>query len=114
MAQRIYTGLAGLPVVQNPHLELAKLYSKILRHLKTLPENSKYRIITHQLINERKTVVESTTNRDEIEKKIGGGLCEELIEQAKGELKLIEVMEKHRVWEPLVEKPPANQWKWPL
>lgn len=113
-SSRIYTGLAGLPVVKEPHKELLKLYKKLSRHLTALPEESKYRIVTEQLVKERRDIVESTSDREEIEKKINAGLCEELIEQAKHELHLVQVMKEHKPWEPLEEKPSPNQWKWPL
>lgn len=111
---RIYTGLAGLPVCKNPQKEILKYYSKILRGLKELPEESKYRTITEQLIKERKSIVESTEDPQEIEKRIGGGLCEEMIDQAKHELHLIHTMLDHKPWEPLEDRPPQNQWKWPV
>lgn len=111
---RIYTGIAGLPVVKEPHKELLKQYKKLLRHLAALPQESKYRIATEQIIKERKSIVESTSEPEEIEKRIGGGMCEELIDQAKYELHLVEVMKEYKPWEPLEEKPAANQWKWPL
>ncbi|ATY60763.1 NADH-ubiquinone oxidoreductase kDa subunit [Cordyceps militaris] len=46
----------------------------------------------------------------ELEQKIGAGLIEEIIEVAEGELKIIEVMEKAKVWEDLEEKPVEGQW----
>lgn len=112
--KRIFTGLAGLPVCVEPHRELTKYYGKILRALVKLPEQSEYRIATEKLISERKRIVESTPDPEEVERKIGAGLCEELIEQAKAELKLIATMERYKPWEPLEEKPSTQQWKWPL
>jgi len=46
----------------------------------------------------------------EIENQIGAGLIEEVIQVAEGELKLVEVMEKGKVWEDLEEKPVEGQW----
>ncbi|EFQ99937.1 hypothetical protein MGYG_02944 [Nannizzia gypsea CBS 118893] len=46
----------------------------------------------------------------EIENKIGGGLIEEVIQVAEGELKLVDEMVKSKVWEELVEKPKPGQW----
>ncbi|KAM3538986.1 hypothetical protein ARSEF1564_008102 [Beauveria bassiana] len=46
----------------------------------------------------------------ELEQKLGAGLIEEVIEVAEGELKIIEVMEKAKVWEDLEEKPVDGQW----
>ncbi|KAH6899057.1 ETC complex I subunit conserved region-domain-containing protein [Thelonectria olida] len=46
----------------------------------------------------------------ELETKIGAGLIEEVIQVAEGELKLIDTMEKTKVWEDLDEKPVEGQW----
>jgi len=47
---------------------------------------------------------------EEIENKIGAGLIEEVVQVAEGELKLVDVMAKARVWEDLEEKPVEGQW----
>ncbi|KAF5025190.1 hypothetical protein F66182_2766 [Fusarium sp. NRRL 66182] len=47
---------------------------------------------------------------EELEKKIGAGLIEEVIQVAEGELKLVEAMEQSKVWEDLEEKPVPGQW----
>lgn len=111
---RILTGLAGLPACSQPHQELSRLYSRIMRALSKLPEESHYRKTTENFISQRKSILESTPNHEDVEKKIGGGLCEEMIEQAKLELKLIETMQEYKPWEPLEDRPPQDQWKWPL
>lgn len=111
---RIYTGLAGLPVIKQPQLELAKWYDRVMRKMDKLPPTCAYRIQTEKIVRERQAIVQSTSDRDEIERKIGDGLCEELIEKAKLEMELIDTMQKYEPWEPLTDKPPANQWKWPL
>ena len=110
---RVFTGLAGLPVCTEPHRELAKWYGRILRLTAKLPKDSGYRIATERIINERKHIVETTPNYEDVERKIGEGLCEELIEQAKMEVELVNTMLEHKPWEPLVEKPLPDQWKWP-
>ncbi|PBP17174.1 Spc97/Spc98 family protein [Diplocarpon rosae] len=46
----------------------------------------------------------------EIENKIGAGLIEEVIHVAEGELKLVDVLAKSKVWEDLEEKPVEGQW----
>lgn len=112
--KKVFTGIAGLPVCTEPKRELSRAYGKILRGLEKLPKDYKYRIATEQLIQERKNIVESAQDGDEIEKKIGAGQCEELLEHAQHELKLLETLKKYKPWEPLEEKPNADQWKWPL
>lgn len=47
------TFLKGLAVVKLPHLKLGNLYTKLLRALTQLPENSAYRIYTEQIVKER-------------------------------------------------------------
>ncbi|KAI1143068.1 ETC complex I subunit conserved region-domain-containing protein [Hypoxylon sp. FL0543] len=47
---------------------------------------------------------------EEIESKIGGGLIEEVVQTAEGELRLIDIMYEHKVWEDLEEKPVEGQW----
>jgi len=47
---------------------------------------------------------------EELERRIGAGLIEEVIQVAEGELKLVDVMYKAKVWEDLEEKPAPGQW----
>lgn len=44
------------------------------------------------------------------ENQIGGGLIEEVIQVAEGELKLVDVMAESEAWDELEEKPPQGQW----
>ncbi|MCJ1485551.1 hypothetical protein MMC06_005726 [Schaereria dolodes] len=46
----------------------------------------------------------------DIENQIGGGLIEEVIQVAEGELKLIDTMIEAKVWEELSDKAPPGQW----
>ncbi|KAH9207745.1 ETC complex I subunit conserved region-domain-containing protein [Leptodontidium sp. 2 PMI_412] len=48
----------------------------------------------------------------DIENKIGAGLIEEVIQVAEGELKLVDVLAKSKVWEDLEEKPVEGQWEY--
>ncbi|KAI1499345.1 ETC complex I subunit conserved region-domain-containing protein [Biscogniauxia marginata] len=47
---------------------------------------------------------------EEVERKIGGGLIEEVVQTAENELKLVDVMYDAKVWETLEEKPAEGQW----
>jgi len=47
-----------------------------------------------------------------VEKEIGAGLIEEVIQVAEGELKLVDEMAKSQVWDELVEKPRPGQWSY--
>ena len=49
-----------------------------------------------------------------LEKKIGMGQIEEVIEQAEYELKAARAILNSKAWEPLPEKPALEQWRWPV
>ncbi|KAL7982694.1 hypothetical protein Chor_010292 [Crotalus horridus] len=68
------------------------LYTKILGILETMPQDAAYRKYTEKLTNERFDIVKAAENEFSLAKK----------------------MLKYRPWEPLVEEPPENQWKWPV
>ncbi|PYH47541.1 complex I NDUFA5 subunit family protein [Aspergillus saccharolyticus JOP 1030-1] len=48
----------------------------------------------------------------EIEKQIGAGLIEEVIQVAEGELKVVDELYKSKAWEELEEKPRPGQWSY--
>ncbi|XP_063165630.1 NADH dehydrogenase [ubiquinone] 1 alpha subcomplex subunit 5 [Candoia aspera] len=108
------TGLVGLAVCNNPHERLKILYTKILGALENMPKDAAYRKYTEKLINERFDMVKTEPNVQNLEKKLNSGQIEEVILQAESELSLARKMLKYRPWEPLVEEPPENQWKWPI
>ncbi|XP_041110778.1 NADH dehydrogenase [ubiquinone] 1 alpha subcomplex subunit 5-like [Polyodon spathula] len=108
------TGLVGLAVSQNPHERLRILYSKILASLQTIPKDAAYRRYTEQLINDRFDLVKSEPDIEKLERKINCGQIEEVIVQAENELSLSRKMAEWKPWEPLIEEPPTNQWKWPI
>nr|XP_010348721.1 NADH dehydrogenase [ubiquinone] 1 alpha subcomplex subunit 5-like isoform X2 [Saimiri boliviensis boliviensis] len=49
-----------------------------------------------------------------LEDQLQGRQLKEVILQAEHELRLARKMVQWKTWEPLVEQPPANQWKWPI
>ncbi|XP_008287163.1 NADH dehydrogenase [ubiquinone] 1 alpha subcomplex subunit 5 [Stegastes partitus] len=108
------TGLVGLAVSNNPHERLRILYTKILDSLQTIPQDAAYRKYTEQLVNERFNHVKAEPDVEKLEKKINCGQIEEVILQAEYELRLSRKMSEWKPWEPLIEEPPANQWKWPI
>ncbi|XP_037552217.1 NADH dehydrogenase [ubiquinone] 1 alpha subcomplex subunit 5 [Nematolebias whitei] len=108
------TGLVGLNVCQNPHKHLQVLYTKILAVLQTMPRDAAYRKYTEQLVNERLSHVTTEPSVEKLEQKINCGLIEEVINQAECELALSKKMVQWKPWEPLIEEPPSDQWKWPI
>ncbi|TNM91726.1 NADH dehydrogenase [ubiquinone] 1 alpha subcomplex subunit 5 [Takifugu rubripes] len=108
------TGLVGLAVSHNAHERLAILYSKILGSVQTMPQDAAYRKYTEQLIKDRLQHVETEPDVQKLEEKINCGQIEEVIFQAECELALSRKMLTWKPWEPLIEEPPANQWKWPI
>ncbi|VFV18234.1 NADH dehydrogenase [ubiquinone] 1 alpha subcomplex subunit 5 isoform X1 [Panthera pardus] len=108
------TGLVGLAVCESPHERLRILYTKILDVLEQIPKNAAYRKYTEQITNEKLSMVKAEPDVKKLEDQLQGGQLEEVILQAENELSLARKMIQWKPWEPLVEEPPANQWKWPI
>ncbi|XP_059964599.1 NADH dehydrogenase [ubiquinone] 1 alpha subcomplex subunit 5 isoform X1 [Mesoplodon densirostris] len=108
------TGLVGLAVCESPHERLKILYTKILDVLGQIPKNAAYRKYTEQITNEKLSMVKAEPNVKKLEEQLQGGQIEEVILQAENELSLARKMVQWKPWEPLVEEPLANQWKWPI
>ncbi|KAF7246472.1 NADH dehydrogenase [ubiquinone] 1 alpha subcomplex subunit 5 [Varanus komodoensis] len=108
------TGLVGLAVSETPHEHLRILYTKILNALENIPKDAAYRRYTEKMVNDRFHMVNTEPDVEKLENKINCGQIEEVISQAESELHLARKMARWRPWEPLVEEPPADQWKWPI
>uniref|UniRef100_A0A914ZRQ4 U6 snRNA-associated Sm-like protein LSm1 n=1 Tax=Parascaris univalens TaxID=6257 RepID=A0A914ZRQ4_PARUN len=108
------TGLTGLFVCEHPHRALTVVYGRILRALEQMPVNAAYRKYTEQIIKRRLALVQEEPDIQRLEEKIGMGQIEEVIEQAEFELQATRAILESKAWEPLVEKAPENQWKWPI
>ncbi|XP_038262721.1 NADH dehydrogenase [ubiquinone] 1 alpha subcomplex subunit 5 [Dermochelys coriacea] len=108
------TGLVGLAVAETPHEHLRILYTKILTALQDIPKDAAYRKYTEQIVNERFNMVKTEPNVEKLEDKMKSGQIEEVIIQAENELSLARKMVQWKPWEPLVEEPPTDQWRWPI
>ncbi|XP_034375645.1 NADH dehydrogenase [ubiquinone] 1 alpha subcomplex subunit 5 [Arvicanthis niloticus] len=108
------TGLVGLAVCNTPHERLTILYTKILDLLKHFPKHAAYRKYTEQITTEKLDMVKAEPDVKKLENLLQGGEVEEVILQAEKELSLARKMLQWKPWEPLIEEPPADQWKWPI
>ncbi|NWI51584.1 NDUA5 dehydrogenase, partial [Calyptomena viridis] len=108
------TGLVGLAVAEHPHERLRILYTKILGVLQNIPKDAAYRKYTEQIVNERFDLVKKETDVQKLQDKLNSGQIEEVIVQAENELVLARKMIEWKPWEPLVEEPPSDQWRWPI
>ncbi|KAB0375985.1 hypothetical protein FD755_012628 [Muntiacus reevesi] len=96
----------GTVACQAPLLKI--LYTKILDVLGHIPKNAAYRKYTEQITNEKLSMVKALDIEKAEESEI------KLLTSAENELSLARKMIQWKPWEPLVEEPPASQWKWPI
>uniref|UniRef100_A0A8C8SMR1 NADH dehydrogenase [ubiquinone] 1 alpha subcomplex subunit 5 n=1 Tax=Pelusios castaneus TaxID=367368 RepID=A0A8C8SMR1_9SAUR len=108
------TGLVGLAVIEKPHERLRILYTKTLGALQEMPKDAAYRKYTEPMVNERLNLVQTEPDTQKLEDKINSGQIEEVMKQAESELQLARKMVQWKPWEPLVEEPPTDQWRWPM
>ncbi|KAM9246136.1 NADH dehydrogenase [ubiquinone] 1 alpha subcomplex subunit 5 isoform 2-T2 [Leptosomus discolor] len=99
-ALRKTTGLVGLAVAENPR--------------ENIPEDAAYRKYTEQIVNQRFNLVQTESDVQKLQDKLNSGHIEEVILQAENELSLARKMIRWKPWEPLVEEPPSDQWRWPI
>lgn len=83
------TGIVGLEVVPNAREVLIDLYSKTLKEVEGVPADENYRKAVETFTKHRLQVCQQEEDWEEIEKKLGCGQVEELIEEAQDELRLI-------------------------
>lgn len=95
---KLTTGVAGLPVVGNARERLVGLYTEVLTELRRFPECS-YRAGIEDTCIERLHIVEQHDDIRDIEKAVGRGQVEQLIEQAEAELDGLSFALEEKVWE---------------
>ncbi|KAG1338812.1 putative NADH dehydrogenase [ubiquinone] 1 alpha subcomplex subunit 5 [Cocos nucifera] len=86
------TGIVGLEVVPNAREVLISLYGRTLKEIQAVPENEGYRKAVESFTRHRLQVCLEEEGWEMIEKRIGCGQVEELVEEAQDELKLIAKM----------------------
>lgn len=102
-----------MPVNPSARPELIELYKKTLEELKTrIPEKAAYRQSVEAITTHRLQIVEGNEDPAKIESLISSGQIEELVDQAKDEIKLISKMAEWKAWEPLEEPAPPRQWEY--
>ncbi|ODN90246.1 NADH dehydrogenase (ubiquinone) 1 alpha subcomplex 5 [Cryptococcus wingfieldii CBS 7118] len=107
------TNIFGLPVHQNPLPALTTIYTTTLASLTHLPSTSVYRQATEAITKHRMSIVEQAQgNVEEAEEKLGGRVVEWVIEEAEREAALAAKAVEWKVWEPLVEEPAPQQWRY--
>ncbi|KAL4575838.1 hypothetical protein LXL04_011925 [Taraxacum kok-saghyz] len=92
------TGIVGLEVVPNAREVLIGLYDKTLKEIQRVPEDEGYRKAVESFTRHRLTVCKEEEDWEAIEKRLGCGQVEELIEEAQDELKLIDKMIEWDPW----------------
>ncbi|XP_027358710.1 probable NADH dehydrogenase [ubiquinone] 1 alpha subcomplex subunit 5, mitochondrial [Abrus precatorius] len=92
------TGIVGLDVVPNAREVLIGLYSKTLNEIQKVPEDEGYRKAVESFTKHRLKVCREEEDWEAIEKRLGCGQVEELIEEARDELKLISHMIEWDPW----------------
>ncbi|CAG9317877.1 unnamed protein product [Blepharisma stoltei] len=94
--------LSPLPVEPYPRRKLKELLLITLERLKEFPEDWGYRILVEETCRFRLKIVEENEDIEEIERKIGLGYCEGLIQSHVAELRLLEKCKHEKPWEPEV------------
>ncbi|MBA0689939.1 hypothetical protein Goari_007640 [Gossypium aridum] len=83
------TGIVGLDVVPNAREVLIGLYNKTLKEIQAVPEDEGYRKAVESFTRHRLKVCQEEEDWEMIEKRLGCGQVEELIEEARDELTLV-------------------------
>ncbi|GAA5848693.1 hypothetical protein JCM5353_000251 [Sporobolomyces roseus] len=113
---KITTGIAGYPVHPEPISALTETYNGTLTLLQQIPASAVYRQSVESITKERLEAVTSLGGQgseqeiEQVEARIGAGLIEEVIEQARGELQLAGKMVEWKAWEDLEAPAAPGQW----
>ena len=94
------TGIVGLAVEPEAKPVLLDLYAKTLTLLEEVPAESEYRKVVEGYTKARVAALKASDDLMAIEKAIGGGQLEQLIQQAQDELTLIPKLIAVRAFDP--------------
>lgn len=98
-SNKISTGISGLKVDPSARSNLFNLYSELKGKLCQLPEDYAYRKGMLAVLDNRSKMIKDEAFTDlDLESEIGEGQLEELVEQAKEEIKLFEKLSNE--WKP--------------
>ncbi|XP_074600821.1 NADH dehydrogenase (ubiquinone) subunit ND-13B [Brevipalpus obovatus] len=111
--KKVATLLGPVEVCPNPKEHLSTLYDRILKILVTMPEEAVYRKHTESIVQDRLKSLQNAPDILTFENKYQYQV-EEMIYQARCEFITALKMAEFKAWEPLVAKPPEDQWKWPI
>eukprot|EP01111_Echinosteliopsis_oligospora_P008007 TRINITY_DN2339_c0_g1_i1.p1 TRINITY_DN2339_c0_g1~~TRINITY_DN2339_c0_g1_i1.p1 ORF type:complete len:130 (-),score=40.20 TRINITY_DN2339_c0_g1_i1:34-423(-) len=106
------TGLVGLAVEPNAPIILTKLYHRILRDLKAVPEDTLFRWHKERTINFRLRVMNEEKDIKSMEARINSGNLEELIVMAREELSRMPSYIENQYWKHDPNDPTILTWTW--
>uniref|UniRef100_H2Y9N3 NADH dehydrogenase [ubiquinone] 1 alpha subcomplex subunit 5 n=1 Tax=Ciona savignyi TaxID=51511 RepID=H2Y9N3_CIOSA len=113
MASKISTGLVGIAVEANARHKLKLLYENLVTVVSRMPSNTSYRTYTEEFANQQLHKLDTIKDDAELESAFGTGQLEEVLLQAKSELRLARKLETWKPWEGSATQPPTGQWDWP-
>ena len=94
------TGIVGLEPIADGRGVLGELVKRVLTEVKTkIPEDAGYRKVVESVYVNRQKIIDEVEDPAQIEARIGCGQIEELVAQAKDELRLIPKMAETKPWE---------------
>lgn len=94
------TGIVGLEPIADGRGALGAIVARVLTEVKTqIPEEAGYRKVVESVYRHRQKIIEEVEDPAQIEARIGCGQIEELVAQAKDELRLIPKMAETKPWE---------------
>jgi NADH dehydrogenase (ubiquinone) 1 alpha subcomplex subunit 5 len=92
------TPIVGVKKERFPRQVLQSLYSRTLADIAEIPETAAYRRNVEKITRDRMSALEASASLEEFEDRVGVGIVEEVIKQARDELSLITKMKQWQPW----------------